>query len=70
MLENLGFSEILLIAIIMLVFFGPKKLPDIARSLGKGMSEFRRAMREVRDDITSEIKDKKSETDRNPRHHD
>ncbi|MGD0337551.1 MAG: twin-arginine translocase TatA/TatE family subunit [Bacteroidota bacterium] len=60
MFENLGFGEILLIAVVMLIFFGPKKLPEIGKSFGKGLSEFKRAMRDVQDSITSEIdKEKK-----------
>ncbi len=60
MFENLGFGEILLIAVVMLIFFGPKKLPEIGKSFGKGLSEFKRVMRDVQDSITSEIdKEKK-----------
>lgn len=58
MFENLGFGEILLIAIVMLIFSGPKKLPEIGKSIGKGLSEFKRAMREVQENITSDIEDK------------
>jgi sec-independent protein translocase protein TatA len=60
MFENLGFGEILLVAVFVLVFFGPKKMPEIGRSIGKGLSEFRRAMRDVQESITSEFdKEKK-----------
>ncbi len=59
MFENLGFGEILLIAFVMLVFFGPKKLPEIGKSLGKGLSEFRRAMHDIQENITSDIKNEK-----------
>ncbi|MEI7973254.1 MAG: Sec-independent protein translocase protein TatB [Bdellovibrio sp.] len=40
---NLGWTEILLIAVIALVFIGPKQLPDLARALGRFMSELRRS---------------------------
>lgn len=60
MFENLGFGEILFVAIIALIFFGPKKLPEIGKGIGKGLSEFKRAMRDVQENITSEIdKEKK-----------
>jgi len=59
MFENLGFGEILLIALVVLVFFGPKKLPEIGKSLGKGLSEFRRAAREMQDSVRSEINNEK-----------
>ncbi len=61
MFENLGIGEILLIGLVILIFFGPKKLPEIGKGLGKGLSEFKRAMRDVQDNITSEI-EKKDET--------
>ena len=40
MLENIGGGEILLILIVILVFFGPKKIPELARSLGIARKEF------------------------------
>lgn len=42
-LESLGSTELLFILVIALVFFGPRKLPQLSRSLGKSMAEFRRA---------------------------
>ncbi len=58
MFENLGIGEILLIGLVILIFFGPKKLPEIGKGLGKGLSEFKRAMRDVQENITSEIEKK------------
>lgn len=40
---NLGFSEILIILVLALVLLGPKRLPDVAKQLGKGMREFKKA---------------------------
>jgi TatA/E family protein of Tat protein translocase len=42
-LESLGATELLFILAIALIFFGPRKLPQIARSMGKGLAEFRKA---------------------------
>ncbi|HEU4714287.1 MAG TPA: twin-arginine translocase TatA/TatE family subunit [Pyrinomonadaceae bacterium] len=42
-LESLGATELLFILAIALIFFGPRKLPQLARSMGKGLTEFRRA---------------------------
>jgi Tat protein translocase TatB subunit len=50
---GIGLPELIVIAIIALLVVGPKKLPDLAKSLGKGLSEFRRAT----DDVTENIKE-------------
>ncbi len=44
---NLGFGELLLIGVILLLFFGPSRLPDLGKSLGKGIQEFKKATREI-----------------------
>jgi TatA/E family protein of Tat protein translocase len=43
---NLGAQEIIIILIIALIFFGPKKLPEIGRSIGEGLRELKRASNE------------------------
>lgn len=48
---GIGFQELLIIAIIALLIVGPKKLPDLAKTLGKGFSEFRRASEDITDDL-------------------
>ena len=48
---GLGFPELLLIGLVVLVLFGPKKIPEIAQGLGKGMNEFRKAMKEVQEKV-------------------
>ncbi len=40
---GVGFQEVLVILVIVLVIFGPRKLPELARMIGKGLAEFRRA---------------------------
>lgn len=47
MFGSLGFSEIMMILVIGLIIFGPKKLPEIGRSLGKALREFRRASNDI-----------------------
>ncbi|HEY9284215.1 MAG TPA: twin-arginine translocase TatA/TatE family subunit, partial [Pyrinomonadaceae bacterium] len=42
-LETIGTTELLFILVVALVVFGPRRLPDIGRKIGKGMAEFRRA---------------------------
>lgn len=56
---NLGVTEIILILLVVLVFFGAKKIPELAQGLGKGIREFRKATREIQDD--GEAEDKKIE---------
>jgi TatA/E family protein of Tat protein translocase len=51
-----GFGEIGFILFIAFLLFGPKKLPEIARTLGKGMAELRRASNELRSSLEEEIK--------------
>lgn len=43
---NLGFPEIVLISAIVLLIFGPKRLPELAKGLGKGIREFKKALSE------------------------
>lgn len=50
---GLGFTELLLIMVVALVVFGPQRLPEIARTLGKTMGELRKAMDEIKYDISS-----------------
>ncbi len=56
MFENIGGTELLVVMIVVFIFFGPKKLPEIGKSLGKGIGEFRRAMRGIQDDIEKATK--------------
>ncbi|HIC92361.1 MAG TPA: twin-arginine translocase subunit TatB [Syntrophaceae bacterium] len=51
---GIGMQELLLILAIALIVLGPKKLPEIARALGRGLSEFRRATSELKESIDLE----------------
>jgi sec-independent protein translocase protein TatA len=53
---NFGTTEILLIVLVVLIFFGAKKIPELAQGLGKGIREFRKAAKEVTEDIDTESK--------------
>ena len=55
MFGNLGGGEILLILVFILIFFGPKKIPEIAQGLGKGIREFRKATREIQEVVEKEV---------------
>jgi sec-independent protein translocase protein TatA len=58
-MPSLGPAEILVILVVALLVFGPNKMPDIARQVGKGMREFRRVQQHLR----SELRDVVSEFD-------
>ena len=51
---GLGLPELLLILVIGLVFFGPGKLPDVGKAIGKSMREFKIALNDVKPEITEE----------------
>ncbi|HQY19398.1 MAG TPA: twin-arginine translocase TatA/TatE family subunit [Ignavibacteria bacterium] len=58
---GLGTPEIILIAIVILVLFGAKKIPDLMQGLGKGIKEFKKASSDIEKDLTStDDKDKKN----------
>lgn len=52
---GLSFWEIAIIMVIALVVLGPSKLPEIARNLGKGLREFRKATEEFKDTVSTEL---------------
>ena len=59
---GIGLPELLVIAIIALLVVGPKKLPDLAKTLGKGLSEFKKATEGAAEDLKGALKD-----DENPK---
>ena len=61
MLGNIGTPEILLIVLAVLILFGAKKIPDFAKGLGKGMKEFKKAIKEVEEDINITDDDKEKD---------
>src|ERR1700739_1024657 len=52
---NLGFSEMLFLFLLALIIFGPKKMPEIGRQIGKALNEFKRASNEFKAQIETEI---------------
>lgn len=55
MFGSIGMPELILILVIALIVFGPKKLPEIGRSLGKGLGEFKRASEDLKQSIQKEV---------------
>lgn len=58
-LGNLGTTEILVILFIVLLLFGAKKIPELARGLGRGIREFKDATKEIKKNIEEEVQDKR-----------
>ena len=49
---NLGMSELILIAVLALIFIGPKQLPEVAKAVGRLMNEFKKASGEITDSFS------------------
>lgn len=56
---GLGSTEMILILVVILFFFGAKKLPELARGLGKGIREFKDATKEVKENIEKATSEEK-----------
>jgi sec-independent protein translocase protein TatA len=56
MFGNLGFPELLIIMVVILLLFGAKRIPEIAGSMGKGIREFKKNINEATREVTSETK--------------
>ncbi len=54
-LGGIGTNEIILIVLVILIFFGAKKIPELARGFGKGIREFKDATKDVREEIEKEV---------------
>src|ERR1700754_2186791 len=56
MFGSIGMPELIIIFVIALIIFGPRKLPELGRSLGKSLAEFKRASNELRSTLEEEIR--------------
>jgi len=65
---GIGMQELIIVLIVALIVLGPKRLPEIARALGKGIAEFKRATREVKEsvDLEGELREIKKEIEEGP----
>ncbi len=57
MFGSVGFPELMLIFIVVILIFGPKKLPDFAKMLGKAIREFKKTVNDAKSTIEEEIED-------------
>lgn len=58
---NIGFSELLILGVIALIFIGPQQLPEVARTLGRLLNEWKRATGDLQNQFTSTLRDDISE---------
>jgi sec-independent protein translocase protein TatA len=63
---NVGPAEILVILLIALIVFGPKRLPEIGKTVGKGLREFRQATQDVKDELSLTLSDDEDEDETRP----
>jgi TatA/E family protein of Tat protein translocase len=63
MLGSIGMPELIIIFVIALIIFGPRKLPELGRSLGKSLAEFKRASNELRSTLEEEIRVEEQKTE-------
>jgi TatA/E family protein of Tat protein translocase len=66
MIGSLGMPELLFILVLALLIFGPRKLPEIGRTMGKAMGEFRRATRDLKRTLDTEISAEEASRPANP----
>jgi|APLow6443716910_1056828.scaffolds.fasta_scaffold712873_1 TatA/E family protein of Tat protein translocase len=62
---GIGWGELLIIAFVVLMVFGPKRLPEIAEALGSSVKKFRRATQDAKDEVKREIDVARTDTVRN-----
>ncbi len=63
---GLGIGEVLVILVVALIFIGPKKLPELAKGLGKGMREFQNAMRGINQTLQNPLDPNTQDQNQNP----
>ena len=61
MIGSLGFPELIMIFVVALIFFGPRKLPDVGRSIGKALGEFRRASNDLKSTLEEDVINEKTQ---------
>ena len=64
MFGSIGMPELIIILTLALIIFGPRKLPELGRSLGKSLGEFKRASNELRNTLDEEIRIEEEKTQR------
>jgi sec-independent protein translocase protein TatA len=60
MFGNIGWGEVIIIMIVILLLFGARRIPEVMRSLGQGVREFKKSMNEVTSEIEKQPEEKKA----------
>ena len=63
-LGPLGVPELLIILVVVLLLFGAKRLPEIAKSMGSSVREFRKGIKDIKEDFSAEIETETKDTDK------
>jgi sec-independent protein translocase protein TatA len=63
---NIGMPEVILILVVALIILGPKKLPEVAKSLGKGLREFRKAADDIKEGLEKDLRPEARKADSDP----
>ncbi|GAB3652575.1 twin-arginine translocase TatA/TatE family subunit [Echinicola sediminis] len=58
-IQNIGGGSLIIIILVIILLFGAKRIPELARGLGRGIKEFKDATKEIQDDIEEGLKDNK-----------
>ena len=58
-----GWNELIVILVIVLIIFGPRRLPELAEAMGKSIRKFKQATREVEEEVTAAVKKEESKKD-------
>lgn len=61
---NLGTGEIILLAIVVLLFFGGRRIPELMKGIGKGVRSFRQGMNDITDDANGKSDNKENSTEK------
>ena len=69
MFNNIGMPELLVIVFVILLLFGAKKLPELAQGLGKGLREFKKAMKDTTDEVKGSTDVSNRNDSNNPKPH-
>lgn len=59
-IQNIGGGSLVLIVLVIILLFGAKRIPELARGLGRGIREFKDATKEIQEDLEEGLKDKKT----------